>query len=453
MNVSTSPGHTPTSTADSAIDGRAAWRAADRSTGVGALAGLRVLDLSRVLAGPYTAQTLADHGAEVIKVEAPSGDETRGWGPPFDDSGESSAYYAGLNHSKDNICLDLRTDAGREVLSHLLRGADVVIENFKAGTMTRWGFDYETVLAEENPRLVYCRVTGFGVDGPMGGLPGYDAVLQSFGGLMSVNGYPDGNPLRVGVPIVDIVASHMAVSGILLALRERDSSGRGQLVDITLLDSVISLLHPHASNWVSSGKVPQRTGDYHPTVVPYQVFAALDGDFFISAANDRQFRSLVTVLGRPDLADDPRFVSNGVRSQNRDELATLLGGLVAGWRRDDLAVELERAGVAASPVNTVDQALTAPQTVHRGLFLDTVDYRGLGVPIKLGRTATRTPRTAVPLGTDTEAVLCSMGYSADTVAALRATGALGRSRTTHAGTTREDDAGEDRGEPTSDADR
>ncbi len=189
-------------------------------------------------------------------MEAPSGDETRGWGPPFDDSGESSAYYAGLNHSKDNICLDLRTDAGREVLSHLLRGADVVIENFKAGTMARWGFDYETVLAEENRRLVYCRVTGFGVDGPMGGLPGYDAVLQSFGGLMSVNGYPDGNPLRVGVPIVDIVASHMAVSGILLALRERDSSGRGQLVDITLLDSVISLLHPHASNWVSSGRCP-----------------------------------------------------------------------------------------------------------------------------------------------------------------------------------------------------
>ncbi len=424
MNVPTSTSDT-TVAEDVAIDGHAAWRAAEPNSGIGALAGLRVLDLSRVLAGPYTAQTLADHGAEVIKVEAPLGDETRGWGPPFDEDGESSAYYAGLNHSKDNICLDLRTDAGREVLAHLLRGADVVIENFKAGTMARWGFDYETVLAEENPRLVYCRVTGFGVDGPMGGLPGYDAVLQSFGGLMSVNGYPDGNPLRVGVPIVDIVASHMAVSGILLALRERDGSGRGQLVDITLLDSVISLLHPHASNWVSSGKVPQRTGDFHPSVVPYQVFAARDGDFFVSAANDRQFRSLVTALGVPELADDPRFVTNGVRSQNREELSGLLGERIAARNCDDLAAELDRAGVAASPVNTVDQALTAPQTVHRGLFLDTVDYRGLGVPIKLGRTATRTPRRAVSLGADTGSVLGAMGYSKEDIVVLKTGGALG----------------------------
>jgi len=414
----------PTASDSPVIDGRAAWRAAEQNTGVGVLAGLRVLDLSRVLAGPYTAQTLADHGAEVIKVEAPTGDETRGWGPPFDESGQSSAYYAGLNHSKENICLDLRTTAGRDVLRHLLDGADVVIENFKAGTMARWGFDYETVLTETNPRLVYCRITGFGVDGPMAGLPGYDAVLQSFGGLMSVNGYPDGNPLRVGVPVVDIVAAHMAVSGILLALTERERSGRGQLVDITLLDSVISLLHPHASNWVSSGKVPQRTGDYHPTVVPYQVFAARDGDFFVSAANDRQFRSLVAVLGVPELADDPRFLSNGVRSRHRDELSALLAERIARWNRDDLAAELERAGVAASPVNTVDQALTAPQTVHRGLFLDTVDYRGLGVPIKLGRSSTRTPRRAVPRGADTEAILGAMGYGVDDVDALRSDGAL-----------------------------
>ncbi|MBM7459511.1 CaiB/BaiF CoA transferase family protein [Rhodococcus coprophilus] len=427
MNVSAPSGDTaqPSGSEERVIDGRAAWRTADRDTGKGVLAGLRVLDLSRVLAGPYTAQTLADHGAEVIKVEAPTGDETRGWGPPFDEGGQSSAYYAGLNHSKENICLDLRTDTGRDVLRHLLDGADVVIENFKAGTMARWGFDYETVLAEADPRLVYCRITGFGVDGPMGGLPGYDAVLQSFGGLMSVNGYPDGTPLRVGVPIVDIVTSHMAVSGILLALTERDRSGRGQLVDIALLDAVISLLHPHASNWISSGKVPQRTGDFHPTVVPYQVFAARDGDFFVSAANDRQFRSLVTALGAPELATDPRFVSNGVRSQHRDELAALLGDRIAQWNRDDLAAELERAGVAASPVHTVDQALTAPQTVHRGLFLDTVDYRGLGVPIKLGRTSTRTPRRAVPRGSDTEAVLDAMGYCADDIGALRTGGAFG----------------------------
>lgn len=175
------------------IDGRAAWRGADTATGNGVLTGLRVLDLSRVLAGPYTAQMLADQGAEVIKVEAPAGDETRGWGPPFVDSG-TSAYYGSLNHSKDNICLDLRTTEGREILGHLIAGADVIIENFKAGTMARWGFDFDTVLSRLYPRLIYCRITGFGVDGPMGGLPGYDAVLQSFGGLMSINGYPDGNP-------------------------------------------------------------------------------------------------------------------------------------------------------------------------------------------------------------------------------------------------------------------
>src|SRR5690606_30737863 len=261
----------------------------------------------------YTAQMLADQGAEVLKVEAPGGDETRSWGPPFLDEGASSAYYASLNHSKDNIALDLRTDEGREILGHLIAGADVVVENFKAGTMARWGFDFETVLARRHPRLIYCRITGFGVDGPMGGLPGYDAVLQSFGGLMSVNGYPDGNPLRVGVPIVDIVTAHLAVNGILLALLERHRDGRGQLVDATLLDGVISLLHPHAANWIVGGEVPRRTGDFHPTVVPYQVFRAADGDLFVSAANNRQFRALVTTLGVPELAEDPRFRTNGDR--------------------------------------------------------------------------------------------------------------------------------------------
>lgn len=300
-----------------------------------------------------------------------------------------------------------------------------MIENFKAGTMSRWGFDYETVLADANPRLVYCRITGFGVDGPMGGLPGYDAVLQSFGGLMSVNGYPDGNPLRVGVPIVDVVASHLAVTGILLALTERGISGRGQLVDVALLDAVISLLHPHAANWASSGRVPQRTGDFHPTVVPYQVFPASDGDFFVSAANDRQFRALVGVLGAPELADDARFVTNGVRSENRETLSALIAEVVAQRDREELAAALEEVGVPASPVNTVDQALTAPQTLHRGLFVDTVDYRGVGVPITLGRTSTRTPRRAVRRGADTDAVLGAMGYGPDDIDALRSSGTFG----------------------------
>ncbi|MEU1953549.1 CaiB/BaiF CoA transferase family protein [Nocardia rhamnosiphila] len=423
MTVTTPPqaGHAATP----AIDGRAAWRAADTATGNGVLTGVRVLDLSRVLAGPYTAQILADHGAEVIKVEAPGGDETRGWGPPFLDNGASSAYYASLNHSKDNISLDLRTDAGREILAHLLGGADIVIENFKAGTMARWGFDYESVLSERHPRMIYCRITGFGVDGPMGGLPGYDAVLQSFGGLMSVNGYPDGNPLRVGVPIVDIVAANMAVSGILLAMLERERSGQGQLIDITLLDSVISILHPHAANWMASGKVPQRTGDFHPTVAPYQVFRAADGDFFVSAANDRQFRSLVQTLGLAELADDPRFASNGHRYAHRDELVALLAERIAKSSREDLGRRLEAAGVPASPVHTIDEALHSAQARHRGLFIDDDDYRGVGVPISLGRSPRRRPRPAVPLGADTTAVLTAMGYHTDRVEELRAAGIFG----------------------------
>lgn len=407
------------------IDGRAAWRAADTSECRGALAGLRVLDLSRVLAGPHTAQTLADHGAEVLKVEGPAGDETRGWGPPFVDDGRSSAYYQGLNHSKDNICLDLQTETGRTVLGHLIAGADVVIENFKAGTMARWGFDYETVLAKSNPTLVYCRITGFGVDGPMGGLPGYDAVLQAFGGLMSVNGYPDGNPLRVGVPIVDLIAANLAVSGILLALRDVDRCGQGQLVDITLLDAVVSILHPHSANWTASGRTPVRTGDFHPTVVPYQVFPARDGDFFVSAANDRQFRSLVEVLGVPELADDERFVTNSVRSTHRAELAALLAARIATWQRDELAVKLEAAGVAASAVNNVDQALTAPQTLHRKLFVDTPEYRGPGVSVKLSRSTSRPPRSAVGRGADTDAVLGAMGYGREAIESLRSAGVLG----------------------------
>ncbi|MBT2272034.1 CaiB/BaiF CoA transferase family protein [Rhodococcus qingshengii] len=414
-----------TITTNTPVDGRHAWRAADSESDNSVLSGLRVLDLSRVLAGPYAAQILADHGAEVIKVEAPSGDETRGWGPPFVDSGASTAYYQNLNHSKENVCLDLRTDEGKEILGNLISGADIVIENFKANTMTRWGFDYETVLAKANPRLIYCRITGFGVDGPMGGLPGYDAVLQSFGGLMSVNGYPDGNPLRIGVPIVDIVAANLAVQGILLAALERERSGVGQMVDMTLLDAVISILHPHAANWIESGKVPQRTGDFHPTVAPYQVFAAKDGDFFVSAANDRQFHSLVGVLGLPELSTDPRFDTNALRYAHRAELVAILSEKIAEYERNDLGLRLEAAGVAASPVNTVDEALQSEQARHRGLFIETDSYRGVGVPVSLSRSTHREPRRAVARGADTVAVLAAMGYDADRIHALDRAGILG----------------------------
>ncbi len=419
-----SSGTTPSTSASPGIDGRAAWRSADDDSNRGALAGIRVLDLSRVLAGPLSAQMLADQGAEVLKVEAPIGDETRGWGPPFA-SEDSSAYYTGMNRSKDNICLDLGTEAGREVLGHLLDAADVVVENFKAGTLARWGFDYETVLAERNPGLVYTRITGFGVDGPKGGAPGYDAVLQSFGGLMSINGFPDREPLRIGVPIVDLVTANMAFSGTLLALFERMRSGRGQMVDITLLDAVVSILHPHSANWTANGRIPQRTGELHPTVVPYQVFETADGPVFISAANDRQFTSLTEVLGVSEVAADPRFATNSGRHAHRQELITILADRIATWPRADLAERLDDAGVPSSPVNNVGQALNEPQVRHRGLFLDTDEYRGVGVPLTLGRSPSRAPRPAVPRGRHTTEVLGAMGYSAEHIDALRGSGILG----------------------------
>ncbi|GAA0340261.1 CaiB/BaiF CoA transferase family protein [Streptomyces turgidiscabies] len=393
----------------------------------GAVQGVRVLDLSRVLAGPFCTQMLADHGAEVIKVESPSGDETRRWGPPFvDEAGTMSAYYQGLNRSKANIALDLRVQRALDVLYDLIARADVVVENFKAGTMERWGLGYESRLAKDFPRLVYCRITGYGVDGPLGGLPGYDAVLQAYGGLMSVNGEADGGPLRVGVPIVDITAAHQAFAGVLLALLERTASGRGQLVDVTLFDAVLSLMHPHTATHLQSGEAPRRTGATHPTVAPYQVFrTAREGCLFVAAASDAHFAALTEVLGIPHVAEDPRFVRNRDRIVNLRPLLAELEPAFLGWKAEDLALALAARGVPAGPVHDVARALSAPHTGHRSMVVSDGDYRGIGVPIKLGRSAPTPPRTPTATGTDTDRVLTELGYGADQLTALRRSGALG----------------------------
>jgi crotonobetainyl-CoA:carnitine CoA-transferase CaiB-like acyl-CoA transferase len=390
---------------------RGAWLDVDGAQSRGSLHGLRVLDLSRVLAGPYCTQLLGDHGADVIKVEGPGGDETRGWGPPFTDDG-TATYFYGINRNKRNLGLDLKRPRDREVVRRLLVDADVVVENFKAGTMAGWGLDHEA-LAARHPRLVYCRITGFGVDGPMGGLPGYDAALQAFGGLMSVNGDADGPALRVGVPIVDLVAANLAFSGILLALLERGVSDRGQLVDITLLDAVASILHPHAAGWLWSGAIPQRTGAIHPMVVPYQVFATDTGPFFVAAANDRQFLTLMTVLGHPELAAEPRYLTNPDRVTHRVALSAELARLIAPLDGDALMRELLLAGVPAMPVQDIGQALSAPQVAHRGLVIDRQDYRGVGLSIALQRTpgGVRTPPLA--RGADNREILAGLGYSGD----------------------------------------
>jgi crotonobetainyl-CoA:carnitine CoA-transferase CaiB-like acyl-CoA transferase len=383
------------------------------STQAGALAGVRVLDLSRVLAGPLCTQMLADHGAEVLKVEPPGGDETRGWGPPFMSPG-TSAYFTGLNRNKRNVVLDLSSELGREAVRRLLTGADVLVENFRAGTLATWGFD-DDYLAEHCPRLVHARITGFGADGPMGGAPGYDAVLQAYGGLMSVNGERDGDPLRVGVPVVDMVTGILAFSGILLALHERHSSGRGQLVDCSLLDAAVTLLHPHTATWFADRVVPPRTGSAHPTIAPYDTFPARDGLFFLAVGNDRQFRGLVELLGRPDLAEDPRFATNADRVTNRDDLRGILAPLLRAWDRDQLGRALLERGVPAGPVHDVAETMTDPQVLHRDLVVRLDGYTGVGLPVKLGRTpgSVRTPPRGP--GADTVDVLRGLSFSEEQI--------------------------------------
>lgn len=353
----------------------------------GSLQGLRVVDLSRVLAGPYCTQILADHGADVLKVEPPVGDETRGWGPPFDAQG-TAAYFHGLNRNKRGCTMDLTQPEQREALMGLLAGADVLVENFKTGTMEKWGLGYE-VLSQRFPRLVYARITGFGADGPMGGLPGYDAAIQALSGIMSVNGEPDargGEPLRVGLPVVDMVTGLNAALGISFALMERQRSGRGQYLEVALYDAGISLLHPHAANHLMDGRLPGRSGNAHPNITPYDTFATATEKIFLAVGNDKQFATLCRVIGAADLPQDERFHSNSQRNRNRDALKQRLEAALAGHACKPLADQLVREGVPCAPIQDVATALADPHTQHRGMVVEIGAYRGVASPIKLGRT-------------------------------------------------------------------
>ncbi|KRB12701.1 CaiB/BaiF CoA-transferase family protein [Achromobacter sp. Root170] len=349
----------------------------------GALAGCKVIDLSRVLGGPYCTQILADHGADVLKIEPPGGDETRGWGPPF--LGETASYFVGVNRNKDGMTLDLSQPAGQELLRHLLADADVLVENFKPGTLEKWGLGYDD-LKQAFPALIHCRVSGFGSDGPLGGLPGYDACAQAMCGLMSVNGEADGEATRVGLPVVDMVTGLNAAVAILLALNERTRSGLGQFLDITLYDCALSLLHPHAPNYFYSGKVPQRSGNAHPNIAPYETLPTASGPIFLAVGNNRQFAMLAQTLDAPALAEDPRYATNADRLRNRQALRDDLSALLARHEAAALSDQLLRAGVPAAAVQTVDQALAHPHTRHRGMVLEQGDYKGVGSPIKLSRT-------------------------------------------------------------------
>ena len=373
----------------------------------GALDGLKVIDLSRVLGGPYCGQMLADHGAEVIKVEPPQGDETRGWGPPFDEEG-ISAYFAGINRNKRKIALDLAKPQGRDVFLKLLEQADVLIDNFKTGTMEKWGIGYDT-LSKKFPRLVHARVSGFGADGPLGGFPGYDAMVQASSGLVSVNGAPESGPVRIGVPVVDLSTGMNACIGILMALYERTRSGNGQFVDATLYDSALALHQPHAPNYFMAGQKPKLHGNSHGNLAPYANFPT-------------KGRKLVQMLGKPELADDPRFKTNKDRLAHKPELEAELRALTKDRDGEAFANELMRNGVPSGAVMEVADVMEHPHTKHRAMVWEKDGYRNVGNPVKLSRTPASPRSKPRTFGADTKAVLAEHGYSAAEIDKLVSTG-------------------------------
>lgn len=387
-----------------------------------ALSHLKVLDLSRILAGPWASQILADFGAEVIKIERPNaGDDTRGWGPPFlkDEEGNDtseSAYYLCANRGKKSVCIDMKTAQGQETIRQLADQSDVVLENFKFGGAKSFGLDYETLVAR-NPRLIYCSITGFGQTGPDRERPGYDFLVQAMGGLMSVTGQADGEPgagpQKVGVAVTDIMTGLYATIGILAALAERERSGLGQFVDLALLDVTAATLANQASNYLVGNTVPVRLGNAHPNVVPYQSFVASDGHIIVAVGNDGQFRRFVAELGLPELADDARFETNQLRVRNREPLIPLLQAKMLERSKADWLRDLEKVQVPAGPINTVEQVFAEPQIKAREMQINVPhphnrDLQLVANPIKLSRTPAQYQRPPPTLGEHTHEVLSNL---------------------------------------------
>jgi crotonobetainyl-CoA:carnitine CoA-transferase CaiB-like acyl-CoA transferase len=381
----------------------------------GCLAGTLVLDASRVLAGPLAGQLLGDHGADVIKVESFDGDDTRGYGPPFVEG--TAPYFMGLNRNKRDLALDLSRPDGIDLLFEMLEHVDVFIENFKLSTWKKWGVVDLEELTRRFPRLVHCRVSGFGEKGQYGGLPGYDAALQAMSGLMAVNGPPDIDACRIGIPIVDSCTGMYGCIGILLALLERNRSGRGQQVEVTLYDTALAMLHPHASNVLNGGKA-SRTGNGHPNIVPYDLFPTSTVPLFLAVGNDRQFRALCNELGVTALGVDPLYRTNADRVVNRDSLRSILLATLAD--KDGMALfrQLMQLGVPCAPVLTVEEALALDHTATREMVAELDGYRGAGVSVKLDRTpgSVRLPPPAI--GQHTREALERFGFGADRIALL-----------------------------------
>ena len=340
-------------------------------SGFGApLAGIKVVELARILAGPWIGQTLADLGADVIKIESPNGDDTRSWGPPFletvDGTDGDSAYFTACNRGKRSIVIDIASDAGRQAAAKLIGQCDVVIENFKVGGLTKYGLDYPT-LQHQFPQLIYCSVTGFGQDGPYAHRAGYDYMIQGMSGIMDLTGEPDGEPQKIGVAFADIFTGLYGVIAIQAALQARTATGQGQHIDMALLDSMVAVLANQNMNYLVSGHSPRRLGNAHPNIVPYQVFQVADGQMVIAVGNDRQFTKLCAVIDCPELAEQPAYSSNPARVKNRDSLLSELCPRLLNWTRIELLAALERAGVPAGPINSVADIHQDPQIAHRHL--------------------------------------------------------------------------------------
>ena len=408
--------------------------------GAGALSGITVLDLSRVLAGPWASQILGDLGADIIKIEHPDGgDDTRKWGPPYlksEDEEEAplSAYYLACNRNKRSVAIDISKPDGAALVRRLAREADIVLENFKVGGLARYGLDYES-LRRENPSLIYCSITGFGQTGPYASRGGYDFLIQGMSGLMSITGQPDGapgaEPLKVGVAVSDLFCGLYATIAMLAALNHRQRTGEGQYIDCALLDTQVSLLANQAMNWLVGGIVPRRMGNAHPTVVPYRVFATSTGDVIVAVGNDGQFRALCKMLGRADLLADQRFATTEGRQINRVELETMLAETILAWESDAFIKAMEAHGVPGGPINRIDQIFADPHIKARGLVQELRTEAGTTIPVAgfapiLSKTPARYRAAPPHLGQQTDEVLVEcLGLSATDLAALKASGIVG----------------------------
>ena len=379
------------------------------------LHGIRVLDLSRVLAGPYCTMVLGDLGADVIKVEPPEGDETRGWGPPF--AGGESAYYLCVNRNKRGIVINLKTDEGKKVLRDLALQSDVLVENFRPGTLEKFGLDFET-LHELNPKLIYCSITGFGQTGSMKDKPGYDFMIQALGGLMSITGEPEGEPMKTGVAVVDLFAGQNAIIAILAALQARTLTGQGQHLDISLFDSQLGWLANVASNYLISGKLPKRHGNAHANIVPYQSFQASDGWFAIAVGNDKQFARLCEMLGKPEIAMDEKFATNSVRVQNRAEIISLLASVFRDASVSEWLSKLDEAEIPCGPIQNFEQVFSMPTVKEREMLVK-MDHPTIGEiplvgsPLKMSDTPVEYRLHPPLMGEHTEDVLRELGYLDD----------------------------------------